>query len=216
MIDIGKVDWSLVQLVKSGRSVKLMYNKEPLQFCTATLYTPFGVRSIDRDWSNFSEYSIDCSVSSLRSETSETFVNFLKELENNASKLVNDNLDIFKTPKSKQQIPETVQFSPIMRENGTYPKLIKLQLPRDKNGNFESFAFDQNKDKIRLSEDNIQTVLAKGKSFKCILECAKLWLWNDKVGIVWNIVQLKQVENAKRENAIQDADKYTENMILDD
>ena len=61
MLDSKTIDDSLFKLAKSGRAIKLVYNKEPVQICTSTLYSPFGVKPIIKEWSNFTEYNIDCS-----------------------------------------------------------------------------------------------------------------------------------------------------------
>jgi uncharacterized protein YbaP (TraB family) len=92
---------------------------------------------------------------------------------------------------------------------------MKLQLARDKNGNFESFIFNENKEKVKIDENNIDTILSKGKTFKTIIECVKVWYYNGKVGSIWKIVQLKFSEKTFNK---QDSEEelYTQLMILDD
>jgi len=120
-------------------------------------------------------------------------------------------------------------YNNILRQNGNYPKLVKFNLPRDKNGNFESFIFDINKEKIPVSENNIEEILSKGKVFRAIIECVKVWVYNGKVGSIWKVVQLKfsekELDNSVKNN-ITDTnfnDKnnictnvYTQLMIDDD
>lgn len=217
MINIDTIDWEKLKLVKSGRAVKLMYDKKPLSFCTSTLYTPFGVKSFMKEWATFSEYSIDCSLNQSSSESAVTFKNFLEELDRRVTSMVEENLEIFNNPKSNVVVPSSVDYQPIMRGNGNYPKLIRMQLNRDKNGNFTSFVFDENKNSIKIDEENVTDVLVKGKAFKAIIECSKVWLYNGKVGTVWNIDQLRFADqsNTKAKPAFVDQSMYNELMICD-
>ena len=137
MIDIERIEWSKLQLAKSGRAVKLLYDKQPLQFCTSSLYTPFGVKDVNKEWSNYTEYNIDCSLNQSSSESSCLFREFIAKLDTEVQRLVDANPTIFNTPKSNINIASNeYTYAPILRENGTYPKLMRLQLPRDKNGLF--------------------------------------------------------------------------------
>lgn len=178
---VKDVDWDQFQLVKSGRTVKLLYNKEPVQFCTSALYTPFGVKWISKEWSAFDDYWIDCSMN----RNSNEFKEFMEKIDEKINALAKENTHLF------SNLTGDFAYSCILRENGSYPKLIKLGLPRDKNGNFTCFLFDECKKKIKLDEGNIESVLQKGKIFKCIIECTKIWSYNGKVGSIWNVVQLK-------------------------
>lgn len=187
IISLQSVDWSKFSLAKSGRTIKLLYDKEPVKFCTATLYSPFGVKSVDKEWSNFLEYSIDSSTCS--TESSEKFTQFIEQLDNTIKTLVDQNLHLFNTAKSNAT--DDYDYCPIFRGNGNYPKLVKLMFSRDKHGNFESFVFDNAKKKIAVSEDNLCETIPRAQRFKCIIECSKVWYFNGKVGSMWNIVQLK-------------------------
>lgn len=214
-----------LKLGKSGRAVKLLYNKEPIQICSSTLYTPFGVKSLNKEWSNYAEYNLDCSLNQSNSETSILFRNSIQKLDKMIEDLVKENTSLFDS--KNEQCNGNFVYSPLLRENGSYPKLMRLQLSRDKNGNFESFIFDENKQKIKIDENNINEVLKKGKCFKAIMECVKVWYYNGKVGSIWKIVQLKlserplpsksgdpeeQEQNGNREGATV----YNQLMILDD
>jgi hypothetical protein len=186
LVDINEIDWSLLSLGKSGRTVKLLYNKKPFQFCTSLLYTPFGVKSNSKDWSKFDEYYLDCSLNQSTSEVSINFRDFVSKLDEKIVDLIKNNAELMSIDKNTE-----FTYNSILRENKNYPKLMKLQLPRDKNGNFDCFVFNHDKTKIKIDETNIEEVLVKGKIFKCIIECSKLWYFKEKVGSLWNIVQLK-------------------------
>lgn len=216
MIDIENVDWDKLKVVKSGRTVKLMYDKKPLSFCTSTLYSPFGVKSFMKEWANFPEYSIDCSLNQSGSENAVAFKTFIEKLDEKVAEIVRDNLDAFNNPKAKEPVPSTVDYQPMMRENGNYPKLIKLQLPRDKNGNFTSFVFNENKESVKIDEGNVSDVLVKGKVFKTIIECSKVWLYNGRVGTIWHIDQLRFSDSSKAKMGGNNTkNMYNELLICD-
>jgi hypothetical protein len=191
MLDIDNIDITKFKLGKSGRAIKLLYDKEPVKLCTSSLISPFGVKSVNKDWSAFTEYYIDCSLNQSSNETSSSMVfkNAIDVLDKVIQDLVKDNLSLFNTKNENAR--DDFVYNKILRENGNYPKLMKLQIVRDKNGNFESFIFNENKEKIKIDEENIEKVLVKRKIFKCIIECAKVWYYNGKVGTIWNIYQLK-------------------------
>jgi hypothetical protein len=198
MIDIDTVNWDSFQLAKSGKTWKLLYNKEPVQFCTSTLYSPFGIKSVTKEWSTFSEYSLDCSLNQSNNVNATAFREFLEKLDEKVKELV-------------EEAMQGATYHKILRENGNYPKLMKLQLNRDKNGNFHTVFFDENKEKLRVNEGNIDDLLPRGKTFRCIIECSKIWSYNDKVGSIWNIVQLKFADFKPKENNIS----YDTLMIQD-
>lgn len=200
LVNLDTIDWDSLKLAKSGRAVKLFYNKEPLQICTSSLYTPFGVKSSNKEWSNFTEYYIDCSInSSTTSDSSVTFKTFLEKMDTFLQKAVIENISLFANGKTAIDV-ENLAYCPMYKGNGDYPKLVKFQLTRDKLGNFESFIFDSQKEKLKLSDNNITDILHKGKVFKSIIECGKIWVYNGKIGSIWNIVQLKMSENKFTQN----------------
>ena len=219
IINLDTFDETKLKLGKSGRAIKLFYDKEPIQICSSTLYTPFGVKSITKEWSNYSEYNIDCALNQSASETSVNFRKNIEKFDSILHNLVKENTSLFSS--KNEQCNENFIYSPILKENGNYPKLIKLQLSRDNNGNFNSFIFNENKEKVKITEENIEEILSKGKTFKVIMECVKVWFYNGKVGSIWKIVQLKfsernyeKINNVNSEENVKNV--YNQLLILDD
>lgn len=208
MIDINTISWDDLKLAKSGRTLKLIYEKIPLSFCTAALYTPFGVKSVIKNWSNFTEYTMDVSINEI--SENQNFKEFLEKLDEKLKELIVDNNDLFKDPINIEN------YNYILKENKTFPKLIRLQLPRDKNGNFESFIFDENKNKIKIDDNNIKDILCKGTTFKCIIECSKLWIYEGRIGTIWNIKQLKFSERPKQKEIIEESSVKNDVYMIDD
>ena len=219
IVNLDTFDETKLKLGKSGRAIKLFYDKEPIQICSSTLYTPFGVKSITKEWSNYSEYNIDCALNQSASETSVNFRKNIEKFDSILHNLVKENTSLFSS--KNEQCNENFIYSPILKENGNYPKLIKLQLSRDNNGNFNSFIFNENKEKVKITEENIEEILSKGKTFKVIIECVKVWFYNGKVGSIWKIVQLKfsernyeKINNVNSEENVKNV--YNKLLILDD
>lgn len=222
VLDLQNINATDFKLGKSGRAVKLFCNKEPVQICTSTMYLPFGVKSVNKEWSTFSEFAIDCSLNQSSSEVSTAFRRSIETIDQIIERSVRENISMFDN-KNETAHPDFT-YSPMLRANGTYPKLMKLQLPRDKNGNFESFIFDENKQKIAVDEERITDVLCRGKTFKAIIECVKVWYYNGKVGSIWKVVQLKFAESSRTDTNtngnpnstnVVDANLYNSLMIDD-
>jgi hypothetical protein len=213
LVDLKNLDQNLLKLGKSGRAVKLFYDKEPLQLCTSTMSIPFGVKSNIKEWATYSEYYVDCFINNSKSEVSQNFKSCVENLDEHIKRLVRENIKMFDS--KKETAKEDFVYSSFLRENGTYPKLMKLQFTRDRNGNFESFIFDENKQKIPIDENNIENILCKGKIFKAIIECSKIWYYDGKVGSIWKIVQLKFSEKIVGELDNVNENVYNQLMIMD-
>lgn len=190
MIDIAQLDFSKLQLGKAGRNVKLLYDKEPLTFCTCTMYSPFGVKSIDRQWTTFPDFQVDCSMNQSQSESATSFRGFIDKLDTAIQELVKQQPSLF----SGVDIA-TCDYLPILRQNKDYPPLMKLNVERDKHGNFLTFFFDKNKEKINVDETSILQVLKKRSMFKCIITCSRVWVYNGRIGTAWSISQVKLADN---------------------
>lgn len=222
-INLLDLDVSKLKLAKSGRSIKIIYDKEPLQIVTGKLYTPFGVKIASNNYSAFSTCYIDCSLNQSTSETSIKYSELLETLDNKIIDLIKDSLHLFNTGNLNFE-PEDIAniYSPMLRNNKTFPKLMKLMLSRDSRGNFESVIFNENKEKIIINENSLEDVLCKGKIFKTIIECNKIWYYNGRFGTTWNIKQLKFVnnipidENTTENNTNTNNNIYQNIMILDD
>jgi predicted esterase YcpF (UPF0227 family) len=184
------------------------------------MMSPFGVKAnTKQQWANFTNYYIDCQITQSMSQTSVAFRDFLEKLDNKIVELVKEHPQIFGSGNEYSSMLRHCHRSNLV---WIYPKLFKMQLPRDSNGNFTSVLFDETKNKIKLKEDNIEELLCKRKVFKCIIECSKLWSFNEKVGSIWNIVQLKFSEQSQKEpeelesNENSSTNVYSSLMILDD
>lgn len=218
-VNLFDLDFSKLKIAKSGRMIKVLYDKEPLQLVTGKLYTPFGVKVNQNSYSPFSSCHLDCSLNQSKSEASVKYRESLEELDRKIIELIQESLHLFNTGNqtfSAEDIPNI--YSPILRENKTYPKLMKITLPRDSKGNFECVIFNENKEKVVIDENSVEEVLCKGKVFKTIIECGKVWYYNGRFGTTWNLKQLKFMENAPVDTSdkVDRSQVYQNIMLLDD
>ena len=173
-------------MAKSGRSVKLIYDKQTLNITTPTLYMPFNLNKYQKQWSNFEDYSVDCYVDTYGENETQDTIGKLNALNECIFETVKSNLNLFNVPNN-----EEISFSPFYKDNKSFPKLLKLNFPRDTNGNFITQFFDENSNKIFVDETNIDTILTKKTSFKTIIGCSKVYVYQNKAGCSWDILQLK-------------------------
>lgn len=194
-VKLSEINYKLLNVAKSGKTKKILYDNTPLQILTDSIYTPFGCKSFTNQYSKFIDWRLDVSmVESVNEDVYDT-------LQEKVKGLLNDNENV---------------FSAILRENRSYPRLMTLKLPRDYKGNILSVFFDENGKKIQLNDNNVEDLLVRGKRYKVIIEC-KVWIYNGKTGLTWNIIQVRQItltkesiENVKNDTIIQ------QNIMLDD
>lgn len=195
-IKLSEINYELLKVAKSGRTLKLLYNNTPLQILTEKVYTPFGCKGFTNQYSKFIDWSLDVSMSETANEA------VYDTLQEKVKGLLNDNEN---------------EFSAIFRENRSYPRLMSLKLPRDSKGNILSVFFDENGEKSQLNDNNVENLLVRGKRYKVIIECGKIWTYNGKTGLTWNIIQLRQLKFTKE--ASEDVKNDTiiqQNIMLDD
>lgn len=175
---IDNVVFDNIKLGKAGRSTKLLYvndgSKGNLKVSTPKLILKF-LNSTTKEWANFTEFSMDCSIHDIEDENS------LLEFSNNINKRIIE--------ENRSTYEDQAYFS-MIKENKNYPKMIKLVFPRDSNGNFETVVFDKEKNKVMITEDNIEDIFKRNLTMKCIIECVKVWNVNSKYGLIWNVTQI--------------------------
>jgi len=208
---ISNLDLTKLKIGKSGKMIKILYNGLPLQLSTSKMITPFGVKINNNNYSPFTNCHID---SSLYQNSNLLEKNLYDNLESAVIQLIKTNCGVF-NQKDTDEIDFTKDdfYSPIFKPNKEYPKLLKISLPRDRNGNFDLVIFDENKQKIPLNDNTIETVLPKGTVFKSIIECNKVWAFKNKIGITWNLIQMKTFPQINKAELKID---YTQNLMGND
>lgn len=183
-----------LDIIKAGRGVKLVNNKEQLAFTTGILCLPFGLKSEKRDWSPHMEYYMDAFV------VEDEQIDYFTKLDQHIKHIIEAKRDMLKI------IEDVPDIRPVLREN-TFREntnyILKLNLKRDNNGNFTSFMFNDGPDnelvKLKVTEANINEYLKKGVSFKATIECTKIWYFKGKVGSSWAVNQLRFCKQSTKE-----------------
>lgn len=185
-----------IVLAKVGKTTRLVTaGNEPVQFTTPLMWTPFGVNSSSKEWMKFTEYSVSASIDS-EDPQKESFEAFSDAMDARVKDLVKNSFDSFNT-KTKHVFdnPESVdafKVCSVLKENGGYPKLMKMTLTRNQQtGVFTTALFDTAKTRIKMSDSDINDVITRGKAFKAIVQCDKVWVFNGMIGVTWTISQLK-------------------------
>lgn len=207
IVSVDLLNFNNLNLGKVGRVIKLIYDKQPLQLKTGNLYLPFGINKYKKQWSPFEEYSIDCYIKDDNKNIDLKFT----ELNDKIFNLVKENNQLFNNVDTS-----VLTNSPFYRDNKTFPKLLKLQLPRNSDGNFTTQFFDENSNVINVDENNIEDILSKKTMFKALIVCSKVWVYQNKVGSIWNIVQIKlnpKQTDSDTDSSIDDSD---ENIVIPD
>lgn len=213
-MNFQQIDLQKLSLVKYGRAIKLVISEEdgnliPFQLHTSKMYIPFGANSFTNKFNNSENYHIDCSLNQSKHPISVKFNEFVNNLDSRILELVNENLNLF----NSQYTFEETDYTPLLKPNGTYPELMKISLPRDKYDNFDFVVFNENVEKIPLDESNVKEVFCKGKLFKGIIECSKIWVYNGRCGSSWQLVQLKFEKPQERKEIVPNK---IDKCIIDD
>jgi len=212
-IKIEDLNLDKLKISKSGKTVTLRYDNLPLQLATCKLYSPFGVKGKNSDYSPFTNWTIDCSV--CKTNQFDTSL-----LDNKIIGLIKESPDLFNARHMDDVDLNSDFFSPIFKNNKTWPKLMKISLPRDTKGNILSVVFNENTEKIPVTDTCIEKILCKGQIFKAIIEFSKFWIFQGRIGTTWNLVQMKLVkisnEQDPEDKEAPDANMYTNKLMLDD
>jgi hypothetical protein len=220
-VNITDIDFTKLKIGKTGRTVKVLYENNPLQIVTTKMYTPFGVKVNNSDYSHFTNCHLDSSLNQNNSQASTEVRQVFEDLDQHIVELIKQNQNVFQQKDIGDIDFDNDNFySPIFKGNSNYPKLMKISLPRDKNGNFDFVIFDENKQKVPINDSNVETVLAKGRIFKSIIECSKVWTYKGKIGTTWNIIQMRFVPKNEvgepEETTTSSKNIYNQNLMLDD
>lgn len=208
----SEINWDLFKLGKSGRQIKLYYNKSLVCFQTSSLYTPFGVNSYSNQWSDIDTYTINCSF--LDTNNKDKFTTFFNKLDEKIKTLVYENLDLFNIV-DESVITYCSMYKKQQNKSTNYPALINLNFKRDTNGNFSTIYYNENSEQVILTESNISELIPKKSCFKTILSINKISFYNNSIYINIVIDQIKKNIKNKSETSNSSND-FTKLLIVDD
>ena len=98
-------------------------------------------------------------------------------------------------------------------KNKDYKPTFKVSMGYDRDGNVRAGVFDS--DNKQIDAENIK----RGQTVSTILRLDKVWVWNDKIGINWEVEQIKihdSKADSKADTRSEQADKPHNKMIVKD
>lgn len=204
--DLENIDWDLLELSKERKIVKLLYKSSEFKIQTCMLSNPFNVNSYLNKYTNYYDYTIDCQI--LNNDKSEHFRSFMQELPEVLDEIINEDNDNIYFPEDKKFPMKQILKQP----NPKYPMSFRIKLPRDSKGNFLSIAFI-NGEKTMITEDNIRDIFQPKSQFRCSLIFQKVWSFNNEMGVVINLDQIKFKKQEKINENLDSDGPITECLL---
>ena len=215
-INILDLDITKIGIAKIGRNIKLidLNTQKPLEIVTDKMYIPFGIKCNKNNYNSFDNCYIDCSLNQSKTQISVRCKKSFELLDEHIKTLILNNTNLFKDADITNI---DIDYAPVLRENKTFPKLIKLNLSRDGQGNFTSFVFDENNEKIWIDDTNIHDIIPKNKIFIGIITCNRIWYFNGRFGTSWDIKQLKLTSqsNDNSNNNVNNTETNYAKLMID-
>ena len=195
-----------------GRSA-ILKRSEKVYIQTPKMYCPFGVSDYNGN------YSISLSFSKRDDkngniEKFEKFMNSLDEMI--VEEIVNNKkwlecLNVSKKIKKKEIIKTVVEgfYTNVVKEsskkdlNGNvYPSLLKIKIPKYKDGNFVTTLWTKNGEETeKLTDGTIHDRIPKGCSIRVLFQVQKIWFsGGTKCGCSLNAIQMKVYKNKSNTN----------------
>ena len=122
------------------------------------------------------------------------------------NKLVEDavkhSMEWFKKKKSSKEVMSNL-YNPIIRlsrdketgePDGKYPATFKVKIPTYDN-KFGCDIFDDKKQQLKLSSEELKDYLAKGSKIQALIKCTGVYFAAGKFGVSWRLTQLKVFRN---------------------
>lgn len=186
---------------KTRNTIKLYTGspKKQLMIDTPVIRLPFGA-SIDT-FKTFTSHN----VYYLQASVDDAFVEEWNDFTEKMIEVVDSNRDTFDTDLSLDEIRSG--FKNCLKSNDR-GHLLKLNLPRDRLGDFNFHVFDQSKTKLNVDDSNITSILGKGTFCKALLKISKMWSFKDKnmFGFTLDVFQLKLSDKPPAEDLDLDLD----------
>lgn len=202
-INMSDIKISKVNTLDNGGKIAFVnYGEDGSQIITTT-----GLQELPWDLNIYEEadgnknYSV--SLSFKNRDTNPGTKNFFEGLEKLDEEMlelgVQNQLEwLKKKGKSKEQLAEDY-YTPNIRwakdkvtgeVNTQYPPRFQVKLAK-KNGKWSFDAYDQNKEKINLEEEDLEALLVRGAKVKALLKLTTVWTGSRGYGCKWAVMQLK-------------------------
>lgn len=190
-----------------GKVVYVNYDYEdgnvskPLRIQLPKMKAPFGISGWDKDRVD----KKDTSPTEQSNDTLELSIGDYNELIEKFEKVdelaieqgIINSKDFFKKKFDasyiKMQFKSAIKFSENEdgERNDKYPPRLKTKLYKDTDFSYKTQVFNSDKELMDLTVYNHNNVIPKGCDCIVLLECAGIWIINDKFGLSWRPVQMK-------------------------
>lgn len=195
----SEINFDLFSIVPSGKTFKLKYDNKNFKIITDVLYCPFDCSESTQSWARHKQWSVSCNI--LNNE----FANLLNKLDAKIKELL----------EKGEYIDPNVTYRNLLYSNTNYTTL-RLNFKRNsKDGNFTSNIFDTDKNKIFINDSNILNQFTKNH-IKAVIECEKIYIYNDKAGSVWNLDQCKFVIHEVNDFKNKELDEQILKCLIED
>jgi len=228
--DANNVKFSFPRANKyGGKIVYINYDYQdgnepkPLRIQLPKMKAPFGISGWDKDRSDKS----DTSPTEQSNDTLELSVsnnNVVEKLELLdkiiIEQAVKNSKDYFKKKYDSVYIKNIFKSALKFNENedgerdNKYPPRLKTKIYKDGEHNYKMQIFDSKKQPLKMNVYNHLEIIPKGSECLPLLECAGIWIINDKFGVSWKPAQMivYKSDNQLKEFAfLEDEDIDNEN-----
>lgn len=180
---------------QDGRSPK------PLRIQMPRMKTPFGISGWDKDRSD----KKDSSPTENSNDTLELSVGDSSEIiqkmedmdEIIITNAIANSKEYFKKKYAEDYI--RLQYKSALKFNENeegerdlkYPPRLKTKMYKDSSYEYRTQVFDSDKKPLKIDIYNQKEIIPKGSECIALLECAGIWVINEKFGLSWRPVQMK-------------------------
>jgi hypothetical protein len=198
------------RLNTGGAVIYVNYNNGSCFLQTPMMRAPFGITTWASDSGGPDKTSIDVSFDGR--ETNEEMNIFFKAISDLDERILKDafaNQQLWF--KKKHPTIDVLQalYTPCIRYsrdkdtgeiNTRYAPNMKLNLPKDKDGELTTVAFGDKRQEINLSE-LIQSGNSRGARVQSIVQLSSIWIVGGKFGVSWKVKQIRICESTRLGNA---------------
>ena len=213
--DVSEMTFRAPKVLDSGgKIVSVDYSGRQLMTQSPSMIVPYGLNVYDK--AGPTSYSVDLSFRGVEENPKlKTFHDMLVAFD---ERLINagveNSLAWFKMPNASREVIKAF-YTPSVKlsfdsegKPKPYPPTLKVKLPKNKSGSFETLFYDS--EKRPYEGVTVEDLLLKGSRATLLIKCTGLWFAGSKFGASWKAVQCKMdsvPSGLGRNCAIQDDDE---------
>lgn len=174
-IVLGKVEEKAVKFFLSSKNDN---NYSKIRFQTPKMKIPFDIDNKKTSTGKIFVKNISLSTNEIGSENNKKRIEILRSKIEKTEKYI------------KKLLPTHLQNKKFCNSlwqgrNTDFKPILKVSIGFDRDDNVKAGIFDNDNNPLDVSK------VSKGQTVSLVLRFDKLWVWNDKIGINWEVEQLK-------------------------